>query len=215
MKIQKHAWIIWGIVLIAFVVLMIVIPFSRTVSWWIAAASTILMFCLCAFSFALAFRRDQTLESKVLGWPIFKVGYTALIFQLIVGAIIMGIAAYCPAWAAVIAEVIVFAVSSICMIIKDAAREAVRYTEASVADKTAAWKAIRTRAASIATATNHPELKKLAEEIRYADPNPTSMDGEIAQMLERLSSYADAENIKKAFVMMAQRKNLAKEEKSE
>ena len=140
MKIQKHAWIIWGIVLIAFVVLMIVIPFSRTVSWWIAAASTILMFCLCAFSFALAFRKDQTLESKVLGWPIFKVGYTALIFQLIVGAIIMGIAAYCPAWAAVIAEVIVFAVSSICMIIKDAAREAVRYTEASVADKTAAWR---------------------------------------------------------------------------
>ena len=54
---------------------------------------------------------------------------------------------------------------------------------------------------------------KLAEEIRYADPKPTSMDGEIAQMLETLSSYADAANIKKAFLMMEQRKALGKAEK--
>ena len=50
-------------------------------------------------------------------------------------------------------------------------------------------------------------------EIRYADPTPTSMDGEIAQMLETLSSYADAENIKKASAMIEQRKALAMESK--
>ena len=39
------------------------------------------------------------------------------------------------------------------------------------------------------------------------------MDGEIAQMLETLSSYADAANIKKAAAMLEQRKALAKESK--
>ena len=36
------------------------------------------------------------------------------------------------------------------------------------------------------------------------------MDGEIAQMLETLSSYADAANIAKAKALMEQRKTLAK-----
>ena len=42
-----------------------------------------------------------------------------------------------------------------------------------------------------------------------------NMDGKIAQMLERLSSYADSENIRKAFAMMEQRKVKAKEEKED
>ena len=91
MKLNKHAWIIWGIALAVVIALMILIPFTRTAAWWIAAGCTVLMFGLCAFTFARAFRRDGTLESKVLGWPIFKVGYTALIVQVIVGAIIMGL----------------------------------------------------------------------------------------------------------------------------
>ena len=100
-----------------------------------------------------------------------------------------------------------------CMTVKDAAREAVTTAEVKVADNTAAWKAIRARANAIAAETGHPDIKKLAEEIRYADPMPTSMDGEIAQMLETLSSYADAANIKKALGMMEQRQSFSKEEK--
>ena len=183
MKLNKHAWAVWSILLAVAIVLMILIPFVRTAAWWIAACCTVLMFALCAYAFFLAFRKDGTLESKVLGWPIFQVGYTALIVQLIVGAVLMGIAAFCPVWAAAVTELIVFA---------------------------AAWKAIRARAAAIATQTGHLQLKKLAEEIRYADPTPTELDWEIARMLETLSSYADAANIRKAFALLEQRKAVAK-----
>ena len=127
----------------------------------------------------------------------------------------MGIAAFCPVWAAVIAELIVFAVTGVCLTVKDAAREVVTQSEAKVEDRTAAWKAIRARANAVAAESGHPDLKKLAEMIRYADPTPTSMDGDIAQMLETLSSYADAANIRKAFAMMEQRKALAKDEKGD
>ena len=41
------------------------------------------------------------------------------------------------------------------------------------------------------------------------------MDGQIAEMLEILSSYANAENIRKAARLVEQRKLLAKAEKRE
>ena len=210
MKLTKHAWILWGIALAVVLVLALVIPFVKTAVYWIGLLCTVAMFGVCAFAFVCAFRKDNTMESKLLGWPIFKVGYTALIVQIIVGGIIMGIAVFCPVWAAIIAELIVFAVTSIALIVKDAAREVVTHSEAKVTDNTATWKAIRARANAIATETGHPDIKKLAEDIRYADPTPTSMDGEIAQMLETLSSYADAENIKKALSMLERRNAIAK-----
>lgn len=213
MKLNKHTWAIWGITLAVVIALMIVIPFVRTAAWWVGAGCTVLMFGLCAFTFVRAFRKDHSLESKVLGWPIFKVGYTALIVQIIVGAIIMGTAAFCPVGAAVIAELIVFTVTGIALTVKDAAREVVTQAETKVTNNTAAWKAIRARANAIAAETGHPDIKKLAEEIRYADPMPTSMDVEIAQILETLSSYADAENIKKIQTLVNQRSTLSKSEK--
>ena len=197
MELNKHAWAIWGIVLAVVIALMILIPFVRTTVWWIAAGCKVLMFGLCAFTFVRAFRRDRTMESKVLGWPIFRVGYSALTVQVIVSAVLMGTAAFCPVRAAAIAEIIVFAVTGVCLTVKDAAREAVTDSEASIIDNTATWKAIRGRAKEIAVETNHPEIRKLAEEIRFADPTPTSMDGQIAEMLETLSSYANADNIRK------------------
>lgn len=213
MKLTKHAWILWSIALAVVLVLALVIPFAKTAVYWIGLLCTVAMFGVCALAFVRAFRKDSTLESKLLGWPIFKVGYVAVIVQLVVGFALMGLAALCPVWAAAIVEVAVFAVTVFCMTVKDAAREAVTTAEVKVADNTAAWKAIRARANAIAAETGHPDIKKLAEEIRYADPMPTSMDGEIAQMLETLSSYADAANIKKALGMMEQRQSFSKEEK--
>ena len=213
MKLTKHAWILWGIALAVVLVLALVIPFVKTAVYWIGLLCTVAMFGVCALAFIRAFRKDSTMESKLLGWPIFKVGYVALTVQIIVGFALMGLAALCPVWAAAIAEVAVFAVTAFCLTVKDAVREAVTTTEINVTDSTAAWKAIRARANAIAAETGHPDIKKLAEEIRFADPTPTSIDGEIAQMLETLSSYADADNIKKANAVLQKRKMIAKETK--
>lgn len=213
MKLTKHAWILWVVALVVVLVLALVIPFVKTAVYWIGLLCTAVMFGVCAFAFIRAFRKDGTMESKLLGWPIFKVGCVALIVQIVVGFALMGLAALCPVWAAAIAEVAVFAVTAFCMTVKDAAREAVTTAEVKVTDNTAAWKAIRARANAIAAETGHPDIKKLAEEIRYADPTPTSMDGEIAQMLEMLSSYVDAKNIRKAQTLLKQRLTLSKNEK--
>ena len=37
MKLNLHAWLLWGISLVMVIALMILIPFTRTATWWIAA----------------------------------------------------------------------------------------------------------------------------------------------------------------------------------
>ena len=58
MKLTKHAWAVWGIALAVAIALMFLIPFSRTVVWWIAAGCTAAMFGACAFAFYRAFRTN-------------------------------------------------------------------------------------------------------------------------------------------------------------
>ena len=171
------------------------------------------MFGLCAFGFYRAFRKGESLESKLLGWPIFKVSYTAVFIQLVVGAILMAIASICPARWAIIAELIVVAAAGFCFVAEDAVREVVTHTEAVIEDKTAAWKMIRSKVTAMAAQTNHADICKLAETIRLADPTPTSMDGKIAAVIELLDGTTDDATIQKAFQLMEQRRVLAKLEK--
>ena len=208
MKLSKHAWTIWGILLVVALVLMVLIPFSRTAAWWIAAICTVLMFLLAAWTFYAAFRKDG-LESKILGWPIFKVGAV----HVVLGFALMGLAALCPAWVTVLAEVLIFAVTGICLTVKDAARMVVSQSEAHMADSTAAWKVIRQKANALA-ASGDADMKRLAEEIRFADPRPTSIDGEIAAQVDALAAGANPDAIKRLTAALAQRKVIAKQEKA-
>ncbi len=213
MKLTKHAWMIWGIALVTVAVLAFVIPFTRAAVYWLGLAATVGMFVVCAAAFARAFHAEENLESKLLGWPIFKVGYTTLAVQVLVGFVLMGLAALCPVWVAIVIELIVFALTGVSLTVRDAARAVVTQSEAHVTDNTQAWKVLRAKANALAASTGNAGLKKLAEEMRYADPTPTSMNGELNQMMETLSSYATAENIDKAMKLLEKRKLLGKEEK--
>lgn len=178
---------------------------------WIAAGCTVLMFLLAAWTFYAAFRKDG-LESKILGWPIFKVGAVALVVQAVLGFALMGLAALCPAWVTVLAEVLIFAVTGICLTVKDAARVVVSQSEAHMADSTAAWKVIRQKANAL-SASGDADMKRLAEEIRFADPMPTSLDGEIAAQVDALAAGANGKNVQNLLKQLEQRKLLSKHEK--
>ena len=109
MKLTKHAWVFWSIALIVVLVLALVIPFVQNTVYWIALGCTLAMFGVWAFSFVQAFRKDDKLESKLLGWPIFKVGFVALGVQIFVGFLLMALAGVLPVWGAALAELAVFA----------------------------------------------------------------------------------------------------------
>ena len=104
------------------------------------------------------------------------------------------------------------AVTGICLTVKDAARVVVSQSEARMADSTAAWKVIRQKANALA-ASGDADMKRLAEEIHFADPMLTSIDGEIAEMMDKLAADYSPERIKEVGQMIQKRNQLAKEEK--
>ena len=192
-KLTKHAWMLWGIALIVVIVLMSAIPFHRTATWWLAAACNVLMFGLCAVTFYAAFRREGCVESKLLGWPIFRVSLLAVCAQLLLGLALM-IGSGCPMWIAAILEMLLFAATGACLTIKDAMRQGVTASEQAARDSTAPFKAIRAKAAALAGTLEDPEaqaaMRKLAENLRYADPvcdeQTAELDEQLAQGLDNL-----------------------------
>ena len=166
------------------------------------------MFGICAGAYVRAFRTGDSLESKLLGWPIFKVGYMALAGQILIGFVLMALAALCPVWVAAIAEVLVFAAAGMSLTVRDAAREVVTKSETQAADNTQAWKAIREKAANLAAV--NPKLARLAEEIRYADPMHCAMDEQIDGALNALRENASEEMIGNVLRLVQERNRIAK-----
>ena len=66
----------------------------------------------------------------------------------------------------------------------------VSQSEARMADSTAGWKVIGQGANALA-ASGDADMKRLAEEIRFAAPMPTSIDGEIAAQVDALAAEKD------------------------
>ena len=104
------------------------------------------------------------------------------------------------------------AVTGICLTVKDAARVVVSQSEARMADSTAAWKVIRQKANALA-ASGDADMKRLAEEIHFADPMLTSIDGEIAAQVDALAAGENGKNVQNLLKQLEQRKLLSKHEK--
>ncbi len=84
-----------------------------------------------------------------------------------------------------------------------------KQTEKANGRETGEWNALCRRARGIADAAGNPALKAFAEELGRSDPAPTELDGQLKAMLEILSSYADAENIRKAHQLLQKRNALS------
>ena len=72
------------------------------------------------------------------------------------------------------------------------------------------WKSIRVKANALAASSGNADMKKLAEEIRFADPTPTEVDGKIAEMLTKMAGEVTEEDVAKVMRMVRERKELGK-----
>ena len=206
---KGHFLALWAIALA------LAIPFMRTPVYWIGFCATLLMFAVAAAAFARAFRDGRSLESALLGWPIFKCGALALGAQLIAGFALMALARALGVTAAVVIEIVLFGCAAAVLVARDAARAAVEQTEARVQDDTGAWKALRAQASAFAATAGSDAARKLADDIRFADPRPTDMDGDIAQAVGALGADATDDDIERVRKMVGRRSALAKAGKKE
>lgn len=189
-SIVKHAWIVWGVSLAVFVVLAFIFPFAHTSVFWLAFGCSIVIFCATAFSFYRAFHKDETMQSKLLGWPIFRTGFVVLAIQVIVAFLLMIIAGFLQIKWAILAETLVFAFATIALVVREAARETIISSETRLHDNTEVMKSLRLTANGIAATISDPAsrtaMEKFSDELKYSDPVSSSTTAQYEDTLINL-----------------------------
>ena len=90
-KRQKQLAAILAIVAVVFTVAVFLIPFPKDGVFWIAYAAEIIALALQILFFKAAFDNDEELKSKVLGFPVIRVGYLYLGIQTVVSLALLAL----------------------------------------------------------------------------------------------------------------------------
>ncbi len=216
------------VAVLAFTIIVFVIPFHRGASFWIAYIAVLLALALQIPIFKLAYDNADDLRSKVLGFPIFRAGYLYLGIQTAVSVVIFILGAFIPAfpaWIAAVLCVIILAAAIICSISADMARNEVVDIETAQAADTKIIMELRTRARNLVSRIKNFEIKtemeKLAEDLRYSDPVSSDATAEAEQRLSECFTHLetavvgdDIENAlelcRQAVILLRDRNNICK-----
>ncbi|MBQ6951974.1 MAG: hypothetical protein IJN44_10855 [Clostridia bacterium] len=215
-KLNVHALALGALALIVYTALAFLLPFMQNAVFFVAFACTLLMFAVTGAAFWRSFRKDETLESKVLGWPIFKAAVLGLMVQAAVSFVLMALAGLCPVWVAVLVEVAVLAVCAGLLIVRDAGREVVAASEQALPDTTKAMKALRQQAKAVAAVQQDAQVQKavekLAEALQFSDPvsSPATEEMETA-LAGLLAQIKLADHKEEALKLAEQAANLLRQ----
>ena len=173
----KQSIIVMGIILVVFSVIVFVIPFRKGGTFWVAYTSELLAIALQIPVFKLAYDNAKDLNSKILGFPVFRVGYIYLAVQTIASIILFalgGIFEGFPIWVSLIVCMIILAAAVICSIAVDVAREEVEKIGQAQKIETEFIKLMRVKSQNLVNENNNKKIIKslegIAEKFRYSDP---------------------------------------------
>lgn len=185
---------VYAILLVVFNVIFFAIPFDKTSISWVSFVFTWIAFLLGYGITHYAFRGTETMQSKVYGFSVFRIGFMYLAAQLIVTLVLCVVGVICdaPAWIAVILSILILGAALIGVIAADNTRDVIQNMEQKTAVQTQAVKAFRLDVASLVGACKDPVAKKkmesLVDAFKYSDP--VSNDG-LAAIEAQISNEVD------------------------
>ncbi len=200
-----RGYIVLAIVLAVFSVIAFVAPFSMTATFWVAYICGVVAIAFQIYVFNVSFSKPGA-KSKFYGFPIARIGVTYLLVQLVLSLVEMGLSEKIPSWAAIIINVIVFAVAAIGCITAEVVRDEVVRQDVQVKQNTSNMKSLSAMAAGLPGLCQDEALKKdlqkLSDEFKFSDPvssaataaMETNLGAQLQQLKNALASgdYASA-----------------------
>lgn len=182
--------IIYAILFMVYNIVFFCIPFPKT-----AAAYTELLFTWVAFGISYtiyrnAFDGTESLQSKVYGFPIFRLGYLYLGVQSILGLLIglIGYVTTVPMWIVIVLSVLLLGAALIGVIATDQVRNTIEDLEQQTEQQTKTMTYFHLDVSELLGKAKTNELKeqirKLEDEARYSDPVSSDSLTEIEQKLQ-------------------------------
>ena len=201
-KNAKRAYSILSVAFILFNIITFAVPIEKNATFWFGYAFTFIAFALQIITWNAAFKADSTLKSKFLGIPIVYIGLVYLIAQLIAFAVFCGFPVI-PSWVAFIVGALILGITAFCLLSAGIARNEINRVEENVNQKVFYIRELQADVEILAEQENNPETKaaliKLAEKIRYSDPMSSDALGEleakISDKITMLKNVNDKQNI--------------------
>ena len=166
-------YIILGILFVLVSIVAFVVPTQKTATFRIAYAFTAVAFAAQIVIWKIAIRKDETLKSKFLGFPIIHIGTVYAIIQMVAFAVFL-FAPTLPVWSAIVTCVIIAGVAAVCMISTSAGSNEIGRVEAKVQKKVFYIRELQADVELLADAETDADIKtaltQLAEKIRFSDP---------------------------------------------
>lgn len=173
-KNSVRGYAIWGILLAAWLVIVLAVPFVKNSVYWLSFAFTAVAFAAQIYVFKISFHNGESVRSKFYGFPIARIGVLYLAVQLVLCLLFMSLAQWVPAWVSTIVFVVVFAVSAVGCIAADIMRDEVERQDVKLKKDVSSMRSMQSRANALVSQCEATELKaelqKLAEDFRYSDP---------------------------------------------
>lgn len=191
--------IILGVVLVAYLVLALVIPFKHTATYWIGFIFGIVGIIVSAIGVIIAFKDADSARSKFYGFPIARLVVIYAVIQIIVSFLLMGLGFICPSWVGIIICVLLLVFAVIGMVATDAVRDEIERQDVVIKKDTSAMRTLQSRVNMLVNSCEDENIKesvkKLAEDFQFSDP--VSSDA-IAEIESQMSGLMD--EVEKAVV---------------
>lgn len=210
-----------GVLLVLYMLVAFLMPFSHTAVFWTNFVFTLIAFGVVAVSAYIAFVRKSDAKSRFYGFPIAKIGAIYGLAQLVLGFVFMALGAWIPVWVAVLVCAIALGVAVIGLVSAEAVVDEIDTQDEKLKKNVAFMRDLQSKVNQMASSCDLPEMKRFAEEIRYSDPVSsnalTEIERELSAAVDELQSAivdGDTENIptlcRKASASLAERNRLCK-----
>ena len=196
MKDEKRGQLLLAIAFVVFTVIAFVIPFPKTLAFWIAYLCGVFAILFQFYIFKTSFGRPDA-RSRFYGFPIARLGLIYLVIQLIASIIEIALARFIPVWVIIVINVVILAFALIGCISAETMRDEIDRQDEKLKRNVANMRELQSLSATLADQSSDEELKKelkkLAEEFRYSDPISSEKTlGLEADLLNRMEDLQQA-----------------------
>ena len=172
-KDEKRGQILLAVIFIVFTVIAFVIPFPKTITFWIAYLFGVFAILFQIYIFKTSFGKPDA-RSRFYGFPIARLGLIYLVIQLIASIIEIAVAKFIPAWVIIVINILILAFALIGCISAETMRDEIDRQDENLKRNVSNMRELQSLSATLSDQCNDEdlkkELKKLAEEFRYSDP---------------------------------------------
>lgn len=224
MKNQVRSWAVLAVFFVVYSVISFALPFKHNVVFWLSYIFAVGAIAIQIYVLRAAFEKGVSVKSKFYGFPVANVGVTYMLAQLVLGLVMMTLAAKVPAWLPVVLYVVLLGAAAVGFIAADAMRDEVERQDTQLKKNISTMRALQSKVNGIVSLCNadmSTEVKKLAEELRYSDPVSNEaireIEYELTACVDELQSvivdgdYVVAQELcRKARVTLMERNRLCK-----